>query len=76
MNDWHWLGHPPAGTAKQEYSNLDKIDLLSKAVRKWTLDKGFEAKHNGSGKLFSVDVQKIPVGILADKMGLVCTSHG
>ncbi len=67
-------GAPPAGTAKQEYSDLDKIDLLSKAVRKWTLDKGFEAKHNGSGKLFSADVQKIPVGYFPIKWSW-CTSH-
>ncbi|MGZ8136389.1 MAG: hypothetical protein ACXW1W_04710 [Methylococcaceae bacterium] len=67
LNNWQWLGRP-IGTAQQDLSNLNKADLLSGVDWKWSISKDFSAEQTQAANVFSANVQRIPNGILPEKM--------
>jgi hypothetical protein len=66
LNDWQWLGRP-LSTALQDFSDLDKTDLLAKTQWQWTIDKGFVAEKHQDVDDFSANVQIIPQGVIPEK---------
>jgi hypothetical protein len=63
LNDWHWLGKP-LNTAQQDFTDLNKANLLNKTQWQWVMDNGFTAEVHQEPDSFSTNVQSIPQGAL------------
>lgn len=67
LNKWQWLGKPIAA-AKQDFSDMDKTDLLANASWQWKTASGFDAANAQTKGVFSANVQHIPAGVLPKEL--------
>jgi hypothetical protein len=63
LNDWQWLG-AASSTAQQDFSDLNKEDLLTKTQWQWSTNKGFAAESHQKANSFSTNVQMTPQAVI------------
>jgi hypothetical protein len=59
LNDWQWLG-TALNTAQQDFTDLNKVDLLARTQWQWSTSQGFAAESHQEANSFSTHVQMTP----------------